>query len=450
LSKLSTQTIAIPSLLEHIRGRRASLEVLSGASKGQRFLMNGLVLRVGSAPDNDLVLEDATVSKHHFRIELDPRGYRILDLGSKNGLQLGDLRVTEAFLPDRCKILAGKLGLRFKLTREELDEEVSVRGALGDMVGQSLPMRRLFARLSRLAESNITVLLEGESGTGKELAAETLHALSPRAGGPFVVLDCGAIPEHLMESQLFGHRKGAFTGATENLTGALERASSGTLFVDEVGELPLGLQTKLLRALDKGQYQPLGGEAWKSSDARIVAATNRDLKAEVAAGRFREDLYFRLAVVGLRLPSLRERPEDIPHLVDRFVEELGGALSWGGISQQRLEEWKRLDWPGNVRELRNAVERELVLGPEDQDDPGAPRSLPGLESFVQGPGGVYLPYKEAKARLLGAFEASYWSGLLARNGGNVSAAAREAGIHRKSLEYLLKRKEPGGDPGAQQ
>ena len=384
MSKLSTQTIAIPSLLEHIRGRRASLEVLGGSSKGQRLLMNGLVLRVGSAPDNDLVLDDATVSKHHFRIELDPRGYRILDLGSKNGLHLGDLRVTEAFLPDHCKILAGKLGLRFKLTREELDEEVTVRGALGEMVGQSLPMRRLFARLSRLAESNITVLLEGESGTGKELAAETLHALSPRAAGPFVVLDCGAIPEQLMESQLFGHRKGAFTGATENLTGALERASAGTLFVDEVGELPLGLQTKLLRALDKGQYQPLGGEGWKTSDARIVAATNRDLQAEVAAGRFREDLYFRLAVVGLRLPSLRERPEDIPQLVERFLEALGGSFAGGGISQQRLEEWKRLDWPGNVRELRNAVERELVLGPEDQDDREAPQGLPGLESFVQG------------------------------------------------------------------
>jgi DNA-binding NtrC family response regulator len=450
LSKLPTQTIAIPSPLEHIRGRRASLEVTSGASKGQLRLMDGLVLRVGSAPGNDLVLDDPTVSKQHFRLELDPRGYRILDLGSKNGLRLGDLRVTEAFLPDNCRIFAGNVGLRFRLTREELDEEVTVKGALGEMVGQSLPMRRLFARLSRLGESNVTVLLEGESGTGKELAAETLHAQSRRAGGPFVVLDCGAIPENLLESQIFGHRKGAFTGATDNLVGALERADGGTLFVDEVGELPLALQSKLLRALDRGQYQPLGSETWKTSDARIIAATNRDLKAEVAAGRFREDLYFRLAVVGLRLPSLRERPEDIPLLVERFMDALGGSFGGGTISQQRLEEWKRLDWPGNVRELRNAVERELVLGPDDRDETAAPRTLAGLDCFVQGPDGAYLPYKDAKARLLAVFDASYWQGLLQANGGNISAAARQAGIHRKSLEYLLKRKDPGADEGPQQ
>jgi DNA-binding NtrC family response regulator len=282
--------------------------------------------------------------------------------------------------------------------------------------------------------------VEGESGTGKELVAEVLHGLSGRGGGPFEVFDCTAVPATLMESHLFGHVRGAFTGADAERAGALERARGGTLLVDEVGELTLDLQAKLLRAIDRKEFRRVGGEALERTDARIVAATNRTLEREVEAGRFRGDLFFRLAVVRVRIPPLRERLEDVPLLVEDLEEELGGRDMGRSIPRSTVEAWQVLPWPGNVRELRNAVERTLLLGPEDDTAPAAALPATGAgERFWLRPEGPVLPYKTAKEQLLARFERDYWQDILARFDGNVTRAAAAGGIHRKSLEYLLKK-----------
>jgi len=320
-----TRTILLPSPVEHIRSRAATVEVTAGEARGSRTTLIGFTLRLGSASDNDLVLPDETVSKHHARIELDPVGYRIRDLDSKNGTFLGDLRVVNAYLPASCKLSLGSATLKFRLGREERDDEVTREHRLGRLVGRSLAMRRLFAVLQKVASSPTTILVEGESGTGKELAAETIHALSQRKDGPFEVFDCTAVAASLVESHLFGYDRGAYTGAGDDHTGARERADGGTLLIDEIGELPPELQAKLLRAIDRREYQRLGSERRRRSDARIIAATNRDLEREVEEGRFRKDLYYRLAVVRLTLPALRQRAEDIPLLVEDLEEELGAA-----------------------------------------------------------------------------------------------------------------------------
>jgi len=442
-----TRTILLPSPVEHIRSRAATVEVTAGEAKGSRTTLTGFTLRLGSASDNDLLLPDETVSKHHARIELGPAGYRIRDLDSKNGTFLGDLRVMDAYLPASCKLSLGSAALKFRLGREERDDEVTREHRLGHLAGRSLAMRRLFATIQKVASSPATVLIEGESGTGKELVAETIHGLSPRKDGPFEVFDCTAVAASLMESHLFGYDKGAFTGAGDDHTGALERAHEGTLLIDEVGELPLELQAKLLRAIDRREYQRLGSEHRRHSDARIVAATNRDLEREVEEGRFRKDLFYRLAVVRLPVPALRQRVEDIPLLVEDLEEELGASDLDLRIPGGTVDAWQRQPWPGNVRELRNAVERVLLFGPETaavgwSKTASAP-DVGGATLFWRlGDGGV-MPFKEAKGRLVGDFERRYWEDLLDQAEGNVTRAAALGRIHRKSLEYLMKKLELG-------
>ncbi|MFH1532259.1 MAG: sigma 54-interacting transcriptional regulator [Pseudomonadota bacterium] len=445
-----TRTILMPSPVEHIRNRTATVEVTSGEAKGDRATLTGFSLRLGSASDNDLVLPDETVSKHHARIELGPAGYRIQDLGSKNGSFLGDLRVLDVYLPIACKLRLGSAMLRFRLGREERDDEVTRGHRLGRLVGRSLAMRRLFATLQKVAPTPITVLIEGESGTGKELVAEAIHGLSLRKDGPFEVFDCTAVPASLMESHLFGYDKGAYTGAGEDHTGALERADGGTLLIDEIGELPLELQTKLLRAIDRREYQRLGSERRQRSDARILAATNRDLEREVDEGRFRKDLFYRLAVIRLPIPALRQRVEDIPLLVEDLEEELGASDLGLRIPGGTIDGWQRLPWAGNVRELKNAVERALLFGPDSSamggasapnafDPEGPPAGDVGGPLFWRLGEGEVMPFKDAKARLVGDFERRYWADLLDQAEGNVTRAAGLGGIHRKSLEYLMKK-----------
>ena len=446
-----TRTILIASPIEHIRSRTATVEVTGGEAKGERTTLTAFSLRLGSATDNDLVLPDETVSQHHARIELGPAGYRIQDLGSKNGTFLGELRVLDAYLPVSCKLRLGSAVLKFRLGREERDDEVTRGHRLGCLVGRSLAMRRLFATIQKVAPTPTTILIEGESGTGKELVAETIHGLSHCKDGPFEVFDCTAVAASLMESHLFGYDKGAFTGAGVGHTGALERADRGTLLVDEIGELPLELQAKLLRAIDRREYQRLGSEHRRRSDARIIAATNRDLEREVDEGRFRKDLYYRLAVVRLPVPALRQRAEDIPLLVEDLEEDLGAQDLGMRIPGGTVESWRRLPWPGNVRELKNAVERTLLFGPEDVTGgaivggacrPESARHGPptaGTERFWLLADGEVMPFKDAKARLVGDFERRYWEDLLDQAEGNVTKAAALGGIHRKSLEYLMKK-----------
>jgi transcriptional regulator with PAS, ATPase and Fis domain len=310
---------------------------------------------------------------------------------------------------------------------------LSAKDAFGSLVGRSVPMRRMFEILERVAGTDATVLMEGETGTGKEAAAESLHRESARRDGPFVVVDCAAIPSELLESELFGHERGAFTGATTARTGVFEMASGGTLFLDEIGELSLDLQPKLLRALESREIKRVGGDRAVPVDVRIVAATNRSLRAEVNDKRFRSDLYYRLAVVELRLPPLRERAEDLPLLVEALLSSLGASHhpeSKKLRSAPFLADLGRHAWPGNVRELRNYMERCIALGetaPLGAESSGPIDGLPDLKR----------PLKVAREQWTRAFERRYVEGMLQKHDNNVTAAAREAGVDRMYFYRLL-------------
>jgi DNA-binding NtrC family response regulator len=352
--------------------------------------------------------------------------------------------VIESYLPSGCTVRAGGSELRFSVLEDEVDIPATSSDGYGPLVGSSIPMRELYAVIERAAPTDVTVLIEGETGTGKELVARALHEQSSRAGGPFVVLDCGAVPASLLESEIFGHERGAFTGAHARRIGLLEEATRGTLFVDEVGELPIELQPKLLRALEQREIRRLGARDTLSLDIRVIAATNRDLAVEVNRGAFREDLFYRLAVVQVALPALRDRREDIVALTEHFVRKAckgdrqRAARMLSGIDE---ENWKRLQahpWPGNVRQLRNVIERTLALS-----DPHALAfELPGSEKrFDATELGVDLdrPFSEQKCEVIARFERDYLEGQLARHGGNFSRAAAAAGLDRMYFKRLLKK-----------
>jgi DNA-binding NtrC family response regulator len=312
---------------------------------------------------------------------------------------------------------------------------LSPHGEFGSLVGASASMRATFAVLAKASASDATILLEGETGTGKERAAESIHAASPRRDAPFLVIDCSAIPANLLESELFGHEKGAFTGASARRIGVFEEASGGTVFLDEVGELPLDLQPKLLRVLERREVRRVGANAPLAVDVRLVAATNRDLRAEVNAGRFRSDLYFRLAVVKVTLPPLRQRPDDIPVLVERIVRGLGHSEAAARLlTPAFMAALTRASWPGNVRELRNYLERCLVLEDdspvEDATDAGAAR---GEGAAID----ASKTYADARRIALDDFERRYAQALLALHQGKVAAAARAADMDRVYLYKLL-------------
>jgi DNA-binding NtrC family response regulator len=399
-------------------------------------------LRVGSHPGNDLVLKHRSVSRFHLEIEAGPSGFRVRDLESTNGTFLNGIRIHDAFLPERATLRVAKVSLEFSLTGGSVEIPAERAEELHGLLGCSTAMREVFALLARAAPSDATVLIDGESGTGKERAAIALHAASRRARGPLVVVDCAALPATLLESELFGHERGAFTGAVARSQGRFQEASGGTLFLDEIGELPLELQPKLLRAIESRVVRRLGGSAAEPVDVRLVAATNRDLAREVNRGSFREDLYYRLAVVRITLPPLRARLEDIPVLVGHFVR---GALRaeparaeeiLAGVSEENWRRLASLRWPGNVRELRNFIERTLIMssGPLVVDE------APPVAAPSPGPLAVDLdrPLTLLKRELLEQVEREYLQGQLARHG-NISAAARAAGMDRMNFKRLLKK-----------
>ena len=405
------------------------------------------LVRAGSRPGNELVLDDIAVSRIHFEITVDDVGYRIRDLDSRNGTWVDGYRVVEMYLPSGCTIRAGSTELRFSVLDDEIDIPATLSDGFGPLVGSSLPMRELYAIIDRAASTDVTVLIGGETGTGKELVAHALHERSPRAQGPFVVLDCGAVPANLLESEVFGHEKGAFTGAHARRAGLLEEANGGTLFIDEVGELPIELQPKLLRALDQREIRRLGGRDTIALDLRVVAATNRDLSVEVNRGAFREDLFYRLAVVQLTLPPLRDRRDDVRAIAEHFVRT---ALKGDGpraaevLSGIDEENWKRLElhpWPGNVRQLRNVIERTLALS----EPSSVAFDLPGSETAGSRPSlrlpeaDLDRPFAEQKGDVIAGFERAYLEGLLARHDGNFSRAAAAAGIDRMYFKRLLKK-----------
>jgi DNA-binding NtrC family response regulator len=389
---------------------------------------------VGTHPSASLVLTDGAVSRFHCEIAIDRERVLIRDLESRNGTLVNGVSILHAHLAQGALIDIGRSKLRFGLGTQPVRVPVTERAAFGALVGQSLGMRQVFALFERAAQTDATVLLTGETGTGKELAAESIHGASARCGGPFVILDCAAIPRELMESELFGHERGAFTGAVASRVGAFEAAHGGTIFLDEIGELDLELQPKLLRALERRQIKRVGGQRYLPVDVRVIAATNRSLQMEVNSRRFRPDLYFRLAVLEVRLPALRERPEDVPILVENLLHALGAAHRPEAQllrAPEALADLARHPWPGNVRELRNYVERCLAL---------AQRQPLAADGTAQSTGGADLPpdsLRSARERALLEFERQYLEALLAHHGGNVSAAARTAGVDRKYLYRLL-------------
>ncbi|MFO0686131.1 MAG: sigma 54-interacting transcriptional regulator [Sandaracinus sp.] len=397
----------------------------------------GEIVTVGTASDNALVLKDDHVSRYHLEVRCDGDRVVVRDLGSTNGTSVGPVELRDASV----RVLPGTT-LRIGTTTlqvehgevAQVDAPVAVAGV--GVLARSAAMRRVLGSARTVATRDVSVLIQGESGTGKELLARAMHDLGPRAHGPFVTVDCGAIPAHLVASELFGHERGAFTGADRKHEGAFERASRGTLFLDEIGELPREVQPTLLGALERHRFRRVGGTADVSVDLRVVAATHRDLRSAVNDGSFRLDLYHRLAVVTLSLPPLRERTEDLPVLIEHFLREEGydGPVS-ALFDQAAIERLARRRWEGNVRELRNHVVATLTFGEEPALPPSGSASS-GEEVEAQALG---LPYREARRVVTERFERRYLEALLTQVNGNVRAAARAARMDRNYLTALLER-----------
>jgi transcriptional regulator with GAF, ATPase, and Fis domain len=417
-------THVIGSGAEILRVPGFQVKVTRGPDKGLILVASSTEVSVGTQEGCDLKLTDTTVSRNHLAIEVRPNGFRLRDLGSTNGTFVSSVRIADGVVPIDTEIVVGESALRLSPRREAMELSLHPGDRFGALIGRSMPMRQFFARLERAASSDGTVLLHGETGTGKDLAAEAIHLASRRASAPFVVVDCASIPSALMESELFGHQRGAFTGAVSARVGAFESADRGTLFLDEIGELPLDLQPKLLRVLEKRTVKPVGGDRSRTVDIRVIAATHRDLRREVNRGTFREDLFFRLSVIPIDVPPLRERGSDRLLLAEAFLRDLAPVgTAMPEMLRERLE---RHHWPGNVRELRNAVEQVAALG-ELVSAPSTASSEAAL-----------LPFKEAKRRVIEQFERPYLERLLREADGNASAAARTAGLDRVHLLKLLR------------
>lgn len=428
-----------------------TVERMAGKAAALVHFVEGDECRIGSHASNDLVIDDNTISRFHCRVARVGNGWRVTDVGSRNGTRLDGVRILVAEFDVEARLALGDSLLRVKPIQRGTTSDVAPCPPFGSIVGSGPAMQRLFALLERVAASEIDVLVHGESGTGKELVATELVQRSSRADGPVVVVDCGSISPNLVESELFGHVRGAFTGADREREGAFEAADGGTLFLDEIGELPLDLQPKLLRALEAREVRRVGQTKMKRIDVRVIAATNRDLEREVNRGRFREDLYYRIAKVSVRVPPLRDRVEDIPLLVRNFLTSIGNADSMRLFSPAVIEDMQRHDWPGNVRELRNYVERSLVL--DDVPPPSRSRdSLRVREMASDGesssppsrppesrPISTDVPFRIAKEAAIAAFEKAYLGPLLERCGGNVSQAARTAKMDRMYLHQLAQK-----------
>ncbi len=426
-----------------LKVRKCRLVVTTGPDLGKELISDKERLRVGSHSSNDLMLtEDRTASRHHFEVQYTERGYLVIDLDSTNGTWLDGKRVERAYLSPGSQVRAGQTTVTFAPIDEELTVEPDHDGSLCGMVGHSVKMRQIFGLIRKIAPMDVSVVIQGETGTGKELVARAIHELSSRKRGPMVVLDCGAIPPNLIESELFGHEKGAFTGAVAGRPGAFERAHGGTIFLDELGELRTDLQPKLLRVLENREVRRVGGNEVQEVDVRVIAATNRDLVKEVQTGGFREDLYFRLSVITIQLPPLRQRREDIPFIIKEALAEPEVVQRHGKkhLSPAALAVLMSYAWPGNVRELMNVVSHVLTFSDGVEIDvSNLPARVQGRSTEQPLPFNEHLSFKDAKEQLLESFEREYISQVLRRCDGNISRAARESGLHRKSIERLVKK-----------
>jgi transcriptional regulator with GAF, ATPase, and Fis domain len=420
----------------------------AGQKAARQVVLAGEFFRIGSHPSNDLVLEDSQVSRFHCSISRTASSFRLTDSGSLNGTKLSAggagapaLRIRDAdlLLPE-CRIELGGSTVWVRDLGSMSESGIPAVLSFGDLFGTSLPMRRLYDLVNRAARSDADVLIEGESGTGKELIATELVRRSSRAKNPLVIVDCGAISPSLIESELFGHARGAFTGAHKDRAGAFESADGGTVFLDEIGELPLPMQPKLLRALAAREVRRIGEGKVRKVDVRVIAATNRRLEREVNSGHFREDLYYRLSVLTVRVPPLRERLDDIQLLVNAFLSSLDAMEKVHLFTPEVIGEMMRYEWPGNVRELRNYVERRVVLEGEGALK-AEPDEAPPVAASADAAAKVdlELPFKDAKDVVIASFERSYLTALLSWADGNVSRAARKANLDRMYLHRLLQR-----------
>lgn len=439
LSTVATNQVEPPSLL-------FDLFVIEGPDTGKTFRLDGTQpsrLLVGQSPACEIRLTDRQVSRRHAALDLCGRRIRLNDLGSTNGTFVDGVAVMDAFLRGGEVVRLGATALRVEPVTVQQAPALSKRTSFGQTVGGSPAMRRLYPLCERLSASNVTLVIEGETGTGKEVLAESLHEEGSRKDGPFVVFDCTAVAPNLVESELFGHERGSFTGAVSAHRGVFEQASGGTLLIDEIGDLDLALQAKLLRVLQRAEVRRVGGDRNIAVDVRVLAATRRNLDQDVQAGRFRDDLFFRLAVARIELPPLRERDGDIEVLANHFWRALGGDPA--GIPYDVMRRFEGYAWPGNVRELHNTISRIIALGnlaPEGPTGSGPASQAPTRDPFewvlVK-----ELPLAQARAVLVEEFERRYLERMLERHGGNVRRAAEASGIARRYFQILRARNKEG-------
>ncbi len=412
--------------------KKSRFVVTQGRDAGRELVLQEPVVTIGTLPENTLVLTDPTVSRRHAIVEDTGKGYLLKDGGSTNGSFLDGVRIREGFLGPGSVIRLGQTEITFSPVEERIEVLSSTRDHFGDLIGATASMREVFGILERVSPTAMTVLIQGETGTGKELAAQGIHANSPRAQGPFVVFDCGAAAPTLIESELFGHEKGAFTDAGKARPGAFELAQHGTLFLDEIGELAPALQPKLLRALDQREVKRIGAGQGIKVDVRVVAATNRDLEQEVKAGRFREDLYYRLSAVTVVLPPLRKRMEDIGLIAKRLLTVIAIAAGKEALdlSPGAAAALAAYSWPGNVRELKNVLERASALSDDGRIE---------ARDLVLAQGKKTSPVEGLSGKTLEEIEKAAIVATLRSLGGNKTETAKQLGIAYSTLYEKMKK-----------
>jgi two-component system, NtrC family, response regulator HydG len=437
-----TTLLRTPPVVRPVTSPRCTITVVSGPGAGATFSIEDLAARralIGQSVACDVKLEDRAVSRRHAALEMDSLGVRVVDLDSTNGTLVNGVRVRDAYLPPRAVIQVGATALRVDLEGAARVIAASTEASFHRVIGSSPEMRRLYPLFARLAATVVPVLIEGETGTGKEALAESLHEAGPRQAGPFVVFDCTTVAASLVEAELFGFERGAFTGADATRKGLFEEADGGTLFLDEIGDLDLALQAKLLRALEKSEVRRIGGSKWNRVDVRVLAATRRDLDREVQARRFRDDLFYRLAVARVELPPLRRRQGDVALLARVFWVVLGGDEA--KLPPDVILRFEQYGWPGNVRELHNAVARLLAIGDDVLFDGAGDDEAPAVarEDFIEAMMRARTPLPIARQQMLQEFEKRYVRRMLDLHGGNVSRAATASGIGRRYFQMIKAR-----------
>ncbi|MHB8878434.1 MAG: sigma 54-interacting transcriptional regulator [Myxococcaceae bacterium] len=421
------------------RLRRAASVQWTDARGLQKVALAGSKV-LGTAEGVAILVADPKVSRLHAELELDDRGVWLRDLGSRNGTWIGPVRAERVHFEENGSFRVGATGLEVTFETQPTKVPLWPQDRLGALLGGSEAMRELFMQLTRCAVSEAPVLVYGETGTGKELVAQELHAASRRSANPLVVVDCASLPENLLEAELFGHTRGAFTGAANARVGSIEAADGGTVFLDEIGELPLSMQPKLLRVLESRAVRRVGETEYRPVDVRFISATNRDLEVMVAQGQFREDLFFRLSVLPLHVPPLRQRTRDLPLLLEHFLAGRGVAP----LDPSTLELLCAQPWPGNVRQLRSFAERVAALGLQRstamlKGTEAAPAHSPRTPASHPLVVDATLPFKVLREQWVEHLEREYLKALIERVGRNASTLAEAAGLDRSYINRLFRK-----------